>query len=219
MDYHDTSYWLDWLRRIPRETPLQNPEEIEAAEREALAQEDDDDRAWALYFLVERLVLGQQWGKAEAVAQSIELPNEKADALRVIAVGLLDIERERALRNLSLAESAVLAGTTPCVWRKADVLAKIGRTLLEVGEKERASNLWEHAAEVARLGEATETGHETVNCSSVLWQIAEYLAIMGDLEKAKSRAENIKGNSKRAQAIDTVTRSASGDLEAGNKWE
>lgn len=204
----------------PEQSAPFGADEIAVAEAEALSIEDADDREWALYMLAKRLAQARQWDRAEAVARTIETAYERAAALQEIAARLAEAgDKRRARENLSAAREVVSVGATLWVWHKAEALAKIAQTFWTADERDSAREVWGAAVEVARAGERGDDPQDSVDCSSVLWEVSEYLALAGEFDEARSVAEAITHTWKRRRAVETVMRIADGDRQAAHQWE
>ena len=192
-----------------------NAETIKSA---ALSLEEEDERAWALAQIAKKLAQIGKWEEAEDLAATITLPYEKANAFIDTAKQLLSSnEFTRALKNLADAEIAAEIGQASWFWQTAENFARIGQALEDANSHAEALRVWDKAIEVGRTGEEVPS-HDREECSSVLWRIAEYLALAGELEKATSLASSIRTDRKRDQAVTTVARIAGGDRNAGHKW-
>lgn len=198
---------------------LRDPEQAKAIKTVALSFEEEDDRAWASAQVAEKLADAGRFEEAERLAETITLPYEKANAFVNIARRLLEAKDvSTALRNLANAEVAATMGKANWIWQTAENYARIGQTMAHAGNHSEALRVWDKAIEVGRTGEEVPT-HDSEECSGVLWQVAEYLALAGELEKAKSLASSIRTDRKRDHAVTAVARIASGDKNAGRKWD
>lgn len=214
----DDATRIDALRGLLDASNLRERETVEVAKRMALSFTEEDDRAWALSEITKALARCGEWREAEATARTIGMSYEKASAFLELARHLLAAdERDRALANLSAAESAADAGETNWVWQRAENYARIGQTFAESGEYDEALRVWDKAITAARTGEEHHPGQDSVDCSGVLWEVAEYLAAAGDIERAAAVAEAIKSHVKRPRAVEAIRGIAAGDPSARHK--
>lgn len=197
---------------IRKVEPLQNPEEIALAEAKALSEDDSDWKAWALYELARRLAAGEQWDKAEAIARSITRPYERAKALKSISLRLFATgQGGRALKDLDEALTTALNDQPFWIWQRAESLAWIAAVLAQVNERRKAQEVWSEAIKVARVGEQ-EANLGAIDCSIVLLEIAEGMALTGDLENAKAIVKSIRFDAKREKALCVIQKIANGEL-------
>ena len=89
-------------------------------------------------------------------------------------------------------------------WQKALALARIAQALSSFGEADQARRVWTDATAIARLGEASASRQDSVDSSSVLWEIAEGLAGAGELAAATAVARAIRTEGLRARALSGV---------------
>src|ERR1041384_872224 len=73
-------------------------------------------------------------------------------------------------------------------WQRAESLAQVARTLVSIGKLEDARRIWEKAIITAQVGENSPSSQDSMDSSSVLWEIAEDIALAGDMERARKIA-------------------------------
>jgi tetratricopeptide (TPR) repeat protein len=211
---------LEGLKRFLTDERLSGADFLEAVERVAESIEDVDDRAWALYQLVKELAATEQWDRAEAVALIIGRSYEKASALRQVALCLIPVGRvDKAGKLLAAAECAALERDTPLVWQKAEVLTRIAMGFAKANLRQHALRVWEMAMDLARSGETSDDAQESIDSSSVLWEIAENLAAAGYQDEGNRLAHSIKNSVKRHRAIDSVEKKARGKKGPWDEFE
>ncbi len=136
---------------------------------------------------------------AEKIAQSIIDSYEKAEALSDLAIALSAAGRiDQAVQVLVSAERQVQAAEGN--WQKAESLGRIARAMMAVGQKEQAIRIWDNAALIAQNGEVSGNIQDSIDCSSVLWEISEDLALAGEWERAERIAWSIRNRGKRERA-------------------
>lgn len=176
----------------------------------ALAIDDREERDLALLDATKALATAAQWGAARNAATAIAGAFEKATALYEISVRLASAnQRDESLRVLSEAERVLNKVDEP--WQKAELLTQIAQLLTEVEVPERAQLVWDQAISVAQLGENSGDVQRSVDCSSVLREISEKLALLGEVDRAKNVATSIRSPGKRdgaLQAIDRIKQSS-----------
>ena len=95
-------------------------------------------------------------------------------------------------------------------WQKAESLAQIARAMSSAGRLNEARRVWREAIAVAQTGENSQSLQDSLDSSSVLWEIAEDMALAGDIDDARNVAANIKNEHKRQRALSYVTEIAGG---------
>jgi tetratricopeptide (TPR) repeat protein len=182
-------------------------EGLELASSLARSLDDEDERAWQTVKVARKLASIEEWDKAETLARSIDnaCPYEKTVALRAVAWQLIKGERrEQAIRLLN--EAAALARSVNPRWQQAELLSLIAKTLARVGESERSFLLWGEATKVALEDEASPSSQDRIDAASVLWEIAESIALVGSSEMATEVAKSIRTEGKRRHALEGVER-------------
>ncbi|HEY9284584.1 MAG TPA: hypothetical protein VIP46_14100 [Pyrinomonadaceae bacterium] len=178
---------------------------LDAAVKKVAQTETVEDRSWALLELAKVLADEGEWRKAEAIARSIIGGQERA-------IALYEIGRRQISRGLEeagvalLVDAAVVAGPIQESWQKAEILCHIAKWLAVVSKQDQARSMWNEAIAVARDGEQSHDLQDSIDCSSVLGEIALELALIGDVEKARKVARDIKSDPKRASASKALTR-------------
>jgi len=192
----------------------QSQPEIASSQEEiislALAINDPENRDLALLNTTKALASARQLGTARNAAMAIAADYEKASALYEISVRLAsDNHRDEGLSVLYEAEQVVENVSEP--WQKAELLCQIAQLLTGLEVPEHARLVWDQAISVAQLGENSADIQRSVDSASVLREISEKLALLGEEEKAKGVAQSIKSPGKRdgaLQAIDRIRQSS-----------
>jgi hypothetical protein len=83
-------------------------------------------------------------------------------------------------------------------WQWAQELAAMARECAGEGRLDHAHRLWAVAIAIAREGE------QDIDCSSVLWEISEDLALAGAWRQADEVALAIRNAGKRRRALDNL---------------
>ena len=89
-------------------------------------------------------------------------------------------------------------------WQRAESLCREAKMSAAGGDLERARGLWARAIDVAREGERSESPQESIDCSSVLWEITEEMARAGELAEARRVAQGIRNAWKRSRALGAI---------------
>ena len=173
----------------------------------ALSISDEEDRNWQLFSIIRWMIKNGDWQKAFGTAQLISEGYEKSEALRLVADYLGSVGHlEKAFSVFAEAERAVYAGERLSAWQQAELLHKIARSLHDIKAIYKADEIWAKAVSVAKKGEEiTDDVQESLDCSSVLAEIAEHLAAEGRIERALSIAQNIKNIGKRERALNKIS--------------
>ena len=95
-------------------------------------------------------------------------------------------------------------------WQRAESIARRARELVREGRLEAARSLWIEAVELARKGEKSSGPQDSLDSSSVLWEIAEDMASAGEFEAAGEIAAAIKNERKRQNALRFIADIADG---------
>jgi hypothetical protein len=204
----EISNMYEKLKSLLEVGDLSNTETVETAIRIAQSIEDNDERASTLVELVRALAAKKEWSAAEMVIQSMQILSteyhyERAMAMReLVAQLMIDGQIERALKFLVEAEKA--SWVIEEEWRRAESLNRIARILAMGKEQIQARRIWNDAIAIAQSGEKSTSMQDSIDCSSVLWEIAEDLASFGELEKAREVAQSIKNRGKRERALNSI---------------
>jgi hypothetical protein len=97
-------------------------------------------------------------------------------------------------------------------WQKAESLARVAKFLASVNQLNEARRIWADAVTTAKAGEDSESLQDSYDSSSVLWEIAEDMALAGEVEAANKIAIAIKNDGKRQRALQGLA-----DIENGRK--
>lgn len=193
---------LETLLKQSQPEIVSNREEIISL---TLAINDSEERDQALLDATKALASAEQVGTAMRAAKAIAADFEKATALYEISARLASTnQRDEALSVLHEAEKVVDGVNEP--WQKAELLSQIAQLLTEQGVQERARLVWDQAISVARIGENSSDIQRSVDSSSVLREISERLALLGEEEKAREVAQSIKSSGKRVGALQAIDR-------------
>ncbi|MGI9054423.1 MAG: hypothetical protein ACR2F2_01340 [Pyrinomonadaceae bacterium] len=171
----------------------------------ALSIKDEEDRNWQLFKITEWLLKHDDWQKAHGIAQLISEGYEKSEALRLIADKMAEAGHlERSLFVFSEAECNSETENLSA-WQQAELLHKIAKSLQKNNALVKAEKVWKKAVFIARQGEDSESPQDSVDCSSVLAEIAENFASKGEIKKAFEIAQNIKSVGKKDYAIKKIS--------------
>jgi hypothetical protein len=96
------------------------------------------------------------------------------------------------------------------MWQKAEYLAQTARKLVLEGQLEEARSIWIEAVKVARKGENSLSPQDSIDSSSVLWEITEDMASAGEFREAGEIATAIKNERKRQNALHNIAEIANG---------
>jgi hypothetical protein len=100
--------------------------------------------------------------------------------------------------------------TTVTAWQKAAVLCHIALNLGRAGELDQAKRVWDDAVSLAQQGEANEHTQDSIDSSSVLWEIAEAMATVGEYQRADHVARAISNPGKAGRALAGIAAIARG---------
>jgi hypothetical protein len=120
------------------------------------------------------------------------------------------IKRLLEARDYQAAEQ--FAYSVSAGWQRGESLGEVARALIAAGELDQARRVWEEAIATARKGENDGDAQDSMDSSSVLWEIAEDIALAGEQERAKEVANAIKNEWKRDSALRGLR-----DIESGGK--
>ena len=182
---------------------------INAAEGIAYSIEDQDHRNLALCEIAKYLASTGEWDKAVDLMRTLPISYEKADTYRWIAKKLVAANEIGKAQEL-IDETNTIAQEFDILPDKAADLNQLARLLFSANEREQAQRLRTEAIAVARLGEASENQQHSLDSSSVLWEIAEDLALLEEWSEAQDVAGAIKSLEKRNHAIIGLERIRSG---------
>lgn len=171
----------------------------------ALLIRDEEDRNLQLSSIVHWLLKSKDWQKAFGVAQLMPESYEKSEAVRAAADCLASIGHlEKAFFVFSEAEKASIAEhLSP--WQQAELLHKIAKSLRKIKAIFKADELWSKAIEIAQDGEESSDLQESLDCSSILAEIAENFAFDGRIERAFNLAQDIKNIGKRERTLNKIS--------------
>ena len=198
----DDATAIEKIEKLLQTADFQNSFEVVSL---ALSIKDAEDRDWQLLEIIKWLLKNDDWQKAHGIAQLVSEGYEKADALKIIADEMVRAGHlERALFVFAEArhssENDILAA-----WQQAELLHKIAQSLKKNNASFRADEIWKQAVLIAQKGENSENSQDSLDCSSVLAEIADYYAQNGKLEPAFNIAQNIKNIGKKEKAVNKIT--------------
>ena len=125
-----------------------------------------------------------------------------------------DLDRTQIIDNLLKAgdyEAAEnFASSVEEEWQSAESLAQVARTLVSVNKLGDARRIWEKAITTAQAGENSDSSQDSLDSSSVLWEIAEDMALAGEMERACKVASQIKNGQKKEGALQELEDIANG---------
>jgi hypothetical protein len=127
-----------------------------------------------------------------------------------------DQDRDQIIDELlkagDLRGAEAFARTVEEEWQKAESLARVAKFLASVDKLSEAQRIWADAITTAKAGENSESPQDSHDSSSVLWEIAEDVALAGDVEVANKIAVAIRHDRKRQRALQCLA-----DIENGSK--
>jgi predicted negative regulator of RcsB-dependent stress response len=170
--------------------------------------EDEDYRVLAFLDLTEALIEEGDIDEAEKVVRSLgpslqDYYYERASAWLRIADYLIQVGQSSRVRK-TLVEAETIAQAIEGKWQRAETLHRIAKLLASVSENNEAQRLWDEAIATARDGERSLPLQDSIDCSSVLCEIATDLATLGYVPQAKEVAKSIKNDTKRIRALARV---------------
>jgi len=182
----------------------QNLEKIFEAVSLALSIQDDEDRDLYLLDTIRWLIKNEIWQKAYGAAQLMSESYEKSQALQEVADYLASVGHlEKALMIFTESEKVSTAESL-AEWQKAELLHNIAKCLRRAKAFFKADEIWEKAIVIARKGEDSPSFQDSEDSSSVLAEIAEYLASEEKIEKALSIGREIESIDKRERVLQQI---------------
>lgn len=170
----------------------------------ALSIQDEEDRDLYLLNAIRWLVKNKIWQKAYGAAQLMSESYEKSQALREVADYLSLIGHlEKAFSIFAEAEKAAVAESL-AEWQKAELLHGIAKSLRRTNAIFKADEVWEKAIAAAQHGEKSSSSQDSEDSSSVLAEIAEYLASEKQIEKAINIARKIKSVDRKERILQQI---------------
>lgn len=171
----------------------------------ALSIQDEEDRDLQLFYIVKWLIANKIWQKSYGVAQLMAESYEKAEALQIIGDYLASIGHlEKAISVFDEAEKEAAAKSL-AAWQQAELLHKIAKSLSQIKAVLKADEVWEKAVFIAREGEDSQSIQDNLDSSSVLGEIAEYLAAENKIEKSLNIAQKIKNIGQRERILQRIS--------------
>lgn len=173
-----------------------------------LSIEDETDRLLAFLRLTEALLREGGIDEAEQVVRSLErslqdYAYERASAWRNIAAAHIHSgQHDQALATLLEAEA--IAQTVDGAWQQAETLHRTANLFAAIEQINQAHILWDQAIAIARDGENSQLLQDSLDCGSVLREIATDLADRGYVAKAKEVAMSIKDDARRSKTVRTI---------------
>jgi hypothetical protein len=95
-------------------------------------------------------------------------------------------------------------------WQRDESLAETARKFISEGQLEKAKSIWDEAVEIARKGENGSSPQDSIDSSSVLWEISEDMFSAGEFGLAEEVAAAIKSERKRQNALQNIAQIADG---------
>ena len=89
-------------------------------------------------------------------------------------------------------------------WERGESLSVIARAFVANGDLDQAQRVWAEAIATARASEIAGDVQDSIDSSSVLWDIARDMALAGDTGQAFQVATGIKNDGKRKRAFETL---------------
>jgi hypothetical protein len=105
-------------------------------------------------------------------------------------------------RNWPVAK--VYARTVEGCWQRAEALCRVAKAVAGEGDLQEARLIWSEAVAAAQEGEQSSSAQDSIDCSSVLWEIAADTAQVGFVKEAKSVVGRFANVSKRGRAFDCI---------------
>ncbi|MBV9787910.1 MAG: hypothetical protein JOZ51_07045 [Chloroflexi bacterium] len=173
-----------------------------------LSIEDETERLLTFLRLTEALLREGGIDEAEQVVRSLErslqeYAYERASAWRDIAAAHIHRgQRDQALKTLLEAEA--IAQTVDGAWQQAETLHRTANLFAAIEQINQAHILWDQAIAIARAGENSQLLQDSLDCGSVLREIATDLADRGYVAKAKEVAMSIKDDARRSKTLRTI---------------
>lgn len=149
------------------------------------------------------LLAKQQYGQFQELLHHIEGVCEKVEGLIEIANSQIALKQyAEAMTLLKEAEASVSQAGE--LWQQAEMLTHIAQSIFSVGERSESLRILEKAVLIAQLGEQSTDCQESVDSSSVLWEISQILSQIGEDNRAYDIAVSIKSPGKREKAIQSL---------------
>ena len=112
------------------------------------------------------------------------------------------LDRFIAVRDWTGAER--FAHTVTVLWQRAESLGRLARELDMTGLHDQAKRVRTVAVTVAREGELSSMPQDSLDSSSVLWELAVDFAQSGQREFAADVAQHIRNTGKRIRALQAL---------------
>ena len=90
------------------------------------------------------------------------------------------------------------------LWQRAESLARLARALAKAGRPTDAMRIRSDAVAVAREGELSNHVQDSLDSSSMLWELAVDLMGSGERDRALDVARRIANAGKRQRALETL---------------
>ncbi len=91
------------------------------------------------------------------------------------------------------------------LWQRAESLTRLARALAAAGLQPEAKRVRSAAVAVAQEGELSHNPQDSIDSSSVLWELAVDIARSGESELANNVARQIRNTGKRNRALQAVS--------------
>ena len=128
----------------------------------------------------------------------------------------MDVEQDemqrlkQMLRDADFSNAETLASAEDSGWQRAYALAHVARALAKEKRIDEAYRVWAIAITEARTGENSISPQDSIDSSSVLWEIAEDMALADVANLADETASAIKNGWKRQRALQGLKEIAEG---------
>lgn len=164
---------------------------------------NDEDIDLLLSDSAKILINVDEFGKAYAFSKIIKGKYEVADLLITIADRLVELSLFQDI-SLLLGEAEEAATNAPEVWQQAELLCRIGKSYFKYNKLTEYKNAIEKAVSIAKQGEKSKDSQLSSDCSGVLAEIAEFLAVSDSKAEALKIATSIEDEYKREYAIKII---------------
>lgn len=169
---------------------------------EVMKIKDEEDRDLALLNLVRNTTNQDNWKNAEIIANKILGQYEKSEAYLSIYQGLKHSNDDEALRVLKKSEDEAVSADEE--WQKSELLLKIGKEYFDIEQVDKAQKVWLKAVTIAKDGEKKGSTQDSLDCSSVLGEIALHLRYIGLTDEALQIASGINNRAIRERTLQQI---------------
>lgn len=169
----------------------------------ALSVNDQEDRDLMLEKIAIVLARSGKYDKSRELLDKVDGAYERSEGFIEIAA-ILAMSSQARDAFIALKEAEEPANQAPAAWQRAELLNRIARDAFSLGEREESIRILKQAISIAQHGEESESVQDSLDSSSVLWDISQTLAQIGEREKAFEVANSIKSQGKRENAIKSL---------------